>query len=205
MKTKNQSKRTVNLVVATAVGLLSLLSMQAEVLAQSMTNYTNYPIFLSQTVPPNILFLVDMGNFTLEAAYSGTGHKYPISFKTGTATASLYASNVTVDSNSGDDLVAVSDAGVAFTAAQAPVTAPKDTFDSSKSYYGMFDPLRCYTTDSNSFNYASVKATVGRLGQYLLGRQFSQLADHAEERNDLSSTRRREADSSPSQCQRNSQ
>ena len=83
--------------------------MQAEVLAQSMTNYTNYPIFLSQTVPPNILFLVDMGNFTLEAAYSGTGHKYPISFKTGTATASLYASNVTVDSNSGDDLVAVSD------------------------------------------------------------------------------------------------
>jgi hypothetical protein len=44
--------------------------------------------------------------------------------------------------------------------ASATVASPADTFDSTKSYYGMFDPLRCYTTDSNSFNYGSVKGTV---------------------------------------------
>ena len=38
--------------------------------------------------------------------------------------------------------------------------SPADTFDSTKSYYGMFDPLRCYTTDSNSFNYGSVKVSL---------------------------------------------
>ena len=39
------------------------------------------PVFLNQTVNPNILFLVDMGNYTLEAAYSGTNHRYWLSFK----------------------------------------------------------------------------------------------------------------------------
>ena len=40
------------------------------------------------------------------------------------------------------------------------VTSPADTFDPTKSYYGMFDSLRCYTTDTNSFNYASTKTAV---------------------------------------------
>ena len=40
------------------------------------------------------------------------------------------------------------------------VTSPADTFDPNKSYYGMFDSLRCYTTDTNSFNYASTKTAV---------------------------------------------
>ena len=91
-------------------------------------------------MPPNILFLVDMGNFTLQAAYSGPNHQYPISFKTGTATVSQYASNVTVDSQTGDDLVAVNNSGVAINTSNE--TSPADTFDSTKSYYGMFDPLR---------------------------------------------------------------
>ena len=54
--------------------------------AQSLADYTSLPIFLNQTVPPNVLFLADMGNYTLEAAYSGSNHKYPISFKAGAAT-----------------------------------------------------------------------------------------------------------------------
>ena len=49
--------------------------------AQNMADYTNYPIFLNQTVPPNILFVVDMGNYTLEAAYSGSNQRYWISLK----------------------------------------------------------------------------------------------------------------------------
>ena len=141
--------------VATAVGAITLSSVPAGVSAQSLANYTNYPIFLSQTVPPNILFLVDMGNFTLQAAYSGPNHQYPISFKAGTATSLLYASNVTVNSQTGDDLVAVNNSGAAINTSNE--VSPADTFDSTKSYYGMFDPLRCYTTDANSFNYGSVK------------------------------------------------
>lgn len=143
---------------ATALCVFALSSMPTGVLAQSMANYTNYPIFLSQTVPPNILFLVDMGNFTLQAAYSGSNHQYPISFKSGTTTSLRYASNVTIDSLLGDDLVAVNNSGAAIDTSNE--ASPADTFVSTKSYYGMFDPLRCYTTDSNSFNYGSVKATV---------------------------------------------
>ncbi len=141
--------------VATTVCALALSNVPAGVSAQNMADYTNYPIFLSQTVPPNILFLVDMGNATLEAAYSGPNHQYPISFKALTATSTQYAANVTV---AAENLVAVDNSGVAIAAAS--VASPADIFDSAKSYYGMFDPLRCYTTDANSFNYGSVKAAL---------------------------------------------
>lgn len=158
MKQERRATRGYGWLTAAAFSALALAGTPAGVSAQSMANYTNYPIFLSQTVPPNILFLVDMGNFTLEAAYSGTGHKYPISFKSGTVTDSQYASNVTINSQDGDDLVAVNTSGgVINTSNEA---SPADTFDSTKSYYGIFDPLRCYTTDANSFNYGSAKATV---------------------------------------------
>jgi len=158
MKQNHQTTRGWELWLATAVSALALSSAPTGASAQNMADYTNYPIFLSQTVPPNILFLVDMGNFTLQAAYSGTNHQYPISFKSGTATASQYASNVTINSQSGDDLVAVDNAGATINTSN--VTSPADLFVSTKSYYGMFDPLRCYTTDSNSFNYGSVKTAV---------------------------------------------
>ena len=112
MKTHNRLTRNIGLLAATAVGVLALSSVPAGVSAQNMADYTNYPIFLSQTVPPNILFLVDMGNATLEAAYSGTNQRYWISFKAGTATSGLYSSNVTITSASGDNLVAVDNSGV---------------------------------------------------------------------------------------------
>ena len=123
-----------------------------------MTDYTWMPIFAGQTVPPNVLFIVDLGNHTLPAAYSGTNHQYPISFcsncttnPTSTVTFNLYASNVTLD-----NLIAVNKNGVAI--APAPTTAaPADTFDPTHNYYGMFDPFRCYTTNSNSFIYGSTK------------------------------------------------
>jgi type IV pilus assembly protein PilY1 len=160
MKSKHVATRTRGwrLWAATAACALVLSSVPAGVSAQNMADYTNYPIFLSQTVPPNILFLVDMGNATLEAAYTGTNQRYWISFKAGTAADSKYSANVTVDSSTGDDLVAADNNGVAINT--SGVTSPADTFDPTKSYYGMFDSLRCYTTDSNSFNYASVKVAV---------------------------------------------
>src|SRR3989454_12250559 len=119
--------------------------------AVSMTDYTWMPIFAGQTVPPNVLFIVDLGNHTLPAAYSGTNHQYPISFKASTATDTQYAANVTLD-----NLVAVNKNGAAI--APAPTTAaPADTFNPTHNYYGMFDPFRCYTTNSNSFTYGSTK------------------------------------------------
>ncbi len=158
MRPKQVTTRLYQLFGATACCALTWFGSPAAVSAQSMADYTNFPVFLNQTVPPNILFLVDMGNYTLEAAYGGTNQRYWISFKAGTAADSKYSANVTIDSLSGDDLVAADLSGVAINT--SGVTSPADTFDPSKSYYGMFDPLRCYTTDSNSFNYASVKATV---------------------------------------------
>jgi type IV pilus assembly protein PilY1 len=158
MKQERRATRRYGFLAAGAFSALMLAGMPAGVSAQNMADYTNYPIFLSQTVSPNILFLVDMGNYTLEAAYSGTNQRYWISFKAGTAADLKYSSNVTIDSKSGDDLVAADNNGVLINTSD--VTSPADTFVSSKSYYGMFDPLRCYTTDTNSFNYASVKAAV---------------------------------------------
>ena len=155
---KRECFKTHRFIAAAALCLLAWAGNPTGASAQLMSNYTNLPVFLNQTVNPNVLFLVDMGNYTLEAAYSGTNHRYWISFKAGTVTDTKLAANVTIDSASGDDLVAANNSGVAINT--SGVTSPADTFDPTHSYYGMFDPLRCYTTDTNSFNYASVKAAV---------------------------------------------
>ena len=155
---RNEIKRNGLNALAIAMTSVSLMAGTGTALAQNMADYTNLPIFLNQSVPPNILFLVDMGNFTLEAAYSGTSQRYWISFKSGTATSLNYSSNVTVDSATGADLVAVDNSGVAINT--SGVTTPADTFDPSKSYYGTFDPLRCYATGTNKFIYGSTKASV---------------------------------------------
>src|SRR5438445_13841772 len=125
--------------------------------AVSMTDYTWMPVFIGQNVPPNILFIVDYSNFTLQDAFSGTGHQYPISFcsncptnPTSTVTSDLYASNVTIAGT----LVAVNNSGVAI--AGASTAAPADTFDPNHSYLGLFDPYRGYTTKSKSVTLRSV-------------------------------------------------
>ena len=142
---------------------LAWVGSPAEVFAQNMADYTNYPVFLNQTVPPNIIFLVDMGDATLEAAYSGstystTNQRYPLSFVSGTATSSLYAANVTLTSASGDSLVAVNTSGTAINT--STVASPADLFDPTRSYYGIFNPLRCYTTNTTSFIYGAVKVNL---------------------------------------------
>jgi type IV pilus assembly protein PilY1 len=144
------------------IGISLFLSLGSPLAAsaQNMADYTNYPVFLNQTVPPNILFIVDLGNETLPAGYAGSGHKYPLSFKGSTATSGKYAANVTFDAAGGAvDLVAVSDpAGTAMNT--ATTAAPADIFNASKNYYGIFDPFRCYGTGSNDFVYGSKKTTL---------------------------------------------
>src|SRR2546425_9549936 len=92
--------------------------------AVSMTDYTWMPVFVGQNVPPNILFIVDYSNFTLQDAFSGTGHQYPISFcqncptnPTSTVTSNLYASNVTIALT----LVAVDNTGAAIAGASTEI------------------------------------------------------------------------------------
>ena len=89
---KNRVNR-IGLLLATAVSLASLCAMPGLGQAQSMVDYTNYPLFLNKTVPPSILFVVDLSNAQLPAAYG----KYPISAKAGTKTGDTevkWASNV---------------------------------------------------------------------------------------------------------------
>ena len=160
MKRERTNTSPYQMLACAALCVLAWVASPAAVSAQNMSDYTNYPIFLNQTVPPNILFLVDMGDATLEAAYSGstynsTTQRYPISFKSGTATAGLYAANVTLTSASGDSLVAVDTSGNVINT--SGVTSPADVFNPNQSYYGIFNPLRCYTTNSTSFIYGSVK------------------------------------------------
>ncbi|MDH5667009.1 MAG: hypothetical protein OEY86_03235 [Nitrospira sp.] len=122
--------------------------------AINMSDYTNYPMFLNKTGPTNILFIVDLGNAQLPAAYGS----YPISAKNGTVTVSSgqvrYASNVNL-ADSGRALVSSSDNGA--TVNSATTSAPSDVFNPSKEYYGIFDPYRCYTAGSPHFEYGSKK------------------------------------------------
>src|SRR2546426_2323692 len=145
------------------VFLVTPVPLPSPASAVSMTDYTWMPVFVGQNVPPNILFIVDFSNFTLQDAFSGTGHQYPISAclncpthpagtPFATVTSSQYAANVTIVSES---LVAVHKNGAAI--AGASPAPPADIFDPTHSYFGLFDPFRCYTTNSNSFIYAATK------------------------------------------------
>ena len=146
--------RTGMLLVRVLTGFLAGVLGTGGVYAQTLTDYTAYPPFINKTVPPNILFIVDLSNGTLPAAYGN----YPLSRKSSTVMAGKLAANVNHVSAPGLELVSSSDGGV--TANGATVAVPDDVFDPAKAYYGLFDSLRCYTTDSNSFNYGSTKAAV---------------------------------------------
>ena len=99
-----------------------------------------------------------MGDQTLEGAYAGPDHRYPLSVNGGTATNNEYAANVTLNAPAGRELRAVDVSGAVITG--ATTASPSDTFDASKNYYGFFDPLRCYVPGSNDFQHASVKTAV---------------------------------------------
>lgn len=104
--------RSRNQLLAVAlIGIIGWLGTPGQAPAQSMSDYTNLPITINRTVEPNILFLVDMGNATLEAAYSGPGYYYPISYKATSLTynggTGYYAANTSL----GDLALTVSNSG----------------------------------------------------------------------------------------------
>src|SRR3989338_10397714 len=119
-------------IVFAALGFgAGLAAMVPAARAVSMSDYTWTPIFMQNTVPPNILFIVDFSDAMLPAAY-GT---YPISYNGNTNYSSNYAC-----------------VGLEIT--------DSETFNSSTTYFGMFDPLGCYSEGTNDFITRVAKATI---------------------------------------------
>ena len=151
MKTKQAAAALLIMTVLTGLGGLT------DGIAQTinMTDYTNYPMFLNKSGPTNILFIVDLSNAQLPAAYGA----YPISAKNGTVTVSTgnvqYAANINMTAGSGNSLVSSSDGGS--TANSATASAPHDAFNPAKEYYGFFDPYRCYAPGNPHFVHGSKK------------------------------------------------
>ncbi|HKY71066.1 MAG TPA: hypothetical protein VJL88_04045 [Nitrospira sp.] len=153
--------RNIHLGAKLLLGMIAIcgwLGLPAGTYAQTinMADYTNYPIFLNKSGPTNILFVVDLSNAQLPAAYGA----YPISAKNGTVTVNAgnvrYASNVNmVDPGGGNNLVSSSDDGTSPNTAST--STPHDVFNPNKLYYGFFDPYRCYAEGSPHFVYGSRK------------------------------------------------
>ena len=119
-------------IVCAALGfVVGLAAVVPAARAVSMSDYTWMPIFMQNTVPPNILFIVDFSDAMLPAAYGN----YPISY----SSASTYSSNK---------------AGVGLEITDS------ETFDSTKTYFGTFEPLRCYSAGTNEFDTPVAKATL---------------------------------------------
>lgn len=159
MDKRGTKKLGFRLLMTGVLSLLATLGNPAEGWSQTinMADYTNYPMSLNKTGPTNILFVVDLGNAQLPAAYGA----YPISAKNGTVTVSSgnvrYASNVNmVDPAGGRALVSSSDDGGSVNIGATLIT-PNDVFNPNKEYYGFFDPYRCYTAGTPHFVYGSKK------------------------------------------------
>jgi type IV pilus assembly protein PilY1 len=111
-------------IMAAVIGFIATAVFMLPVArAVSMSDYQWLPLFMQQAAPPNILFVVDFSDAMLPAAYGN----YPVSFD-GNA---LYSSNY---------------AGTGLN-----VTA-SDVFNPSTTYFGMFDPLSCYTGGTSTFD-----------------------------------------------------
>jgi len=101
--------------------------------AVTMADYTSFPIFIGQTVPPNILFIADFSDAMLPAAFGS----YPLSFSTTAGNCADYCSN---------------HAGLGLTVTDT------ETFNPSKTYFGMFEPLSCYSVGSGDFRTRTAKS-----------------------------------------------
>lgn len=123
MKRTLSSTQTLWVVAAAAwLGLsLTIVPPAQSATAPTMDKYTSYPVFVNKMVSPDILFVLDISEAMLPAAYGS----YPKS------TGGSISSNV-----NGAGLL---------------VTDNTDTFVVTKEYFGMFNPLRCYTAGNNSF------------------------------------------------------
>lgn len=123
-------------IVFAVVGFLAgLAAMVPAARAVSMSDYTWMPIFMQNTVPPNILFIVDFSTAMLPSAYGA----YPLSYSTIAGDCTNYCSNY---------------AGAGLTVTDT------ETFNSSKNYYGLFDPLSCYSAVVKGFGTRTAKSPV---------------------------------------------
>src|SRR3712207_4451503 len=132
--------RRPKLPAVTGIALFCLLMLAPRAYGQSLVDYTAYPTFVSQHLPPNILFLVDQSEAMLPAAYGyypeSSGGRISSNLTGSLNGTGLCGTNATPNSNGGG---CPSPSGV------------DDSFDSTKQYFGLFDPYACYTYGSNAF------------------------------------------------------
>lgn len=115
--------------------VVCILAGLSSAYAQSNADYAAVPPFLGTSVPPNILFIVDLSEAMLPAAYGS----YPLSYDV-SGIGATYASNYK---------------GTGFT-----ITDSNDSFVASKTYFGLFDPLGCYTSTNSQFTSRTPKNLV---------------------------------------------
>lgn len=145
-------KRTILATAAAACFGLSLATVQTaqSTTAPTMDKYTAYPVFVNKTVPPDILFVLDISEAMLPAAYG----YYPESSTD--STKKMFISSNVAGSSTGSggtpDTVLCNTNTTGSPVAGCPIpSGTTDTFNSSKEYFGMFNPQRCYTYSNPSF------------------------------------------------------
>jgi len=134
------------LLVAAACVAFSITSVQTvqSTTAPTMDKYTSYPVFINKSVPPDILFILDISEAMLPAAYG----YYPESHTDNNKT--MYISANVSATAGGNFLCNTNTTGSPVAGCPTP-SGTTDTFNSSKEYFGMFNPKRCYTYQNPSF------------------------------------------------------
>lgn len=142
----NQTRRLkqATFVAACVMGVLLAGQTAQATTAPTMDKYTSYPVFVNKTVPPDILFVLDISEAMLPAAYG----YYPESYTDNSK--NMYISANVSASSAGNLLCNTNTTGAPVAGCPTP-SGTTDTFNSSNVYYGMFNPQRCYTYTNPSF------------------------------------------------------
>ena len=133
--------------VTFALLLIGLLFGPVQGHAQDMASYTAYPPYVANSVTPNILFMVDLSEAMLAAAYGN----YPESSggKVSSNVDGTGLCNTNTDSSTNSQ-----------PSGCPSVNVTADSFTTSTEYSGMFNPYRCYTYSGGQFRSPVAKASV---------------------------------------------
>lgn len=118
--------------------------------APTMDKYTSYPVFVNNTVPPDILFVLDISEAMLPAAYGYYPASHTDNSRTMFISANVSASSAGSSGNPDTVLCNTNTSGSPVAGCPTP-NGSTDAFNSSKEYYGMFNSQRCYTYSNPSF------------------------------------------------------
>lgn len=136
--------------VLACLGLVFVDPMAHAVTAPTMDKYTAYPVFVNKTVPPDILFVLDISEAMLPAAYGYYPESSTDSSKNMYLSSNIQAAFTGTGGNPNGVLCNTNTTSAAAAGCPAP-SGSGDSFNSSTEYFGMFNPQRCYTYSNPSF------------------------------------------------------